>query len=112
MLFGFGLIAVGVPAQIAAVADVRHDEAGAASGLVTAGFQVGGALGIAIITTLANTRVGDALAAGMPRDDALVSGFYQGLMWATIFMLQRANRVGGVDLRRGAGRSRSQQGRK
>ncbi len=85
VLFGFGLIAVGVPAQTAAVADVRHDEAGAASELVTAGFQVGGALGIAIITTLANTRVGDALAAGMPRDDALVSGFHQGLMWATIF---------------------------
>ena len=49
MLFGIGIIAVGTPASIAAVADVRHDQAGAASGVVNAGYQVGGALGVAIV---------------------------------------------------------------
>jgi predicted MFS family arabinose efflux permease len=52
LLFGFGLMGIAVANQIMAVADVRDEEAGAASGLVTAGYQVGGALGLSIITTL------------------------------------------------------------
>jgi hypothetical protein len=39
------------------VADVRHEVAGAASGVVNAGYQVGGALGLAVITTLATSHV-------------------------------------------------------
>jgi hypothetical protein len=74
-----------VPAQIAAVADVRDEEAGAASALITAAYQVGGALGVAAITTLANGKVSDALAAGRPPFDALIAGFHHGLVLATAF---------------------------
>ena len=85
LLFGTGIVAVGVPAQIAAVADVRHEEAGAASALINAAYQVGGALGVAVITTLANGQVSHALAAGVPQADALVRGFHHGLVVATAF---------------------------
>jgi EmrB/QacA subfamily drug resistance transporter len=85
LLFGAGIMGVGVPAQIAAVADVQHDEAGAASGVVTSGYQVGGALGLAIITTLSTARVGDLVASGMPAQQALVEGFHRGLLVAAVF---------------------------
>jgi len=85
VLFGLGIMGVGVPNQIAAVADVRHDEAGAASGLVSAGYQVGGALGLAIITTLSTSHVESQLAAGASQADALVEGFHRGLLIAAIF---------------------------
>ena len=85
LLFGAGIMGVGVPSQIAAVADVQHDEAGAASGVVTSGYQVGGALGLAIITTLSTSHVGDLVAGGMPAQQALVEGFHRGLLVAAVF---------------------------
>jgi EmrB/QacA subfamily drug resistance transporter len=85
VLFGMGIIAVGTPAQIAAVADVRHDEAGAASGVVSAGYQVGGALGLAVITTLATSHVTALMAGGTGQLDALVDGFQRGLLVAVVF---------------------------
>jgi EmrB/QacA subfamily drug resistance transporter len=85
VLFGMGIIAVGTPAQIAAVADVRHDEAGAASGVVNAGYQVGGALGLAVITTLATSHVEALMTGGTGQMDALVGGFERGLLVAAAF---------------------------
>lgn len=85
VLFGAGIIAVGVPAQIAAVVDVEHHEAGAASGVVTAFYQVGGALGLALATTLSVSRANAALADGMAQQQALVEGFHRGLLVATAF---------------------------
>ena len=81
IIFGVGIIAVGVPAQISAVAEFTHRDAGAASGLVTAGYQVGGALGLAF-NTLANSKVSDSLAAGSSTTAALVDGFHLGLWLA------------------------------
>ena len=85
ILFGVGIMGVAVPSQIAAVADVRHEEAGAASGVVTAGYQVGGALGLAVITTVSTSHVGDLVAGGMPAGAALVEGFHRGLLVAAVF---------------------------
>jgi EmrB/QacA subfamily drug resistance transporter len=82
LLFGPGIIAIGVSAQITSIAEVRHHEAGAASGLVTAGYQIGGALGLAIITTIANSRVNDVLASGASAHQALTAGFQRGLLIA------------------------------
>lgn len=82
VLFGIGIIAVSVPNQIAAIAEVRHDDAGAASGVVSAAYQVGGALGLAIITTIANSHTTALEHAGEPMRAALTGGFQRGLLLA------------------------------
>jgi hypothetical protein len=68
-----------VPAQIAAVADVAPRDAGAASGVVSTFYQVGGALGLAVVSTFANSRTTAALTGGASRQAALVDGFHRGL---------------------------------
>jgi EmrB/QacA subfamily drug resistance transporter len=81
LLPGFLLIAVGigfsfVPISIAALAGVQAAEAGLASGLINTSQQIGGALGIAALSTIATSRTDDALAGGASQASALVTGFH------------------------------------
>jgi EmrB/QacA subfamily drug resistance transporter len=87
ILFGFGIIAVNTPATVTAVADIRHDQAGAASGVLNAGYQVGGALGVAVITTLATSHTTALARAGETAGTALSGGFDRGLLVAAAFAL-------------------------
>jgi EmrB/QacA subfamily drug resistance transporter len=82
VIFGLGLPLVGVSNQIAAIAEVEHEHAGAASGIVTAAFQIGGAIGLALVSSAATTRVTDALASGATQPDALAAGFQRGILVA------------------------------
>jgi EmrB/QacA subfamily drug resistance transporter len=82
VVFGLGLPLVGVANQIAAVAEVPHEDAGAASGIVTTAFQVGGAIGLALVSTAATSRVGDAVASGASQPEALAAGFERGMLVA------------------------------
>jgi EmrB/QacA subfamily drug resistance transporter len=80
LLPGFLLISVGlgfsfVPISIAALAGVQPSEAGLASGLINTSQQIGGALGVAILSTIATTTTDDAVAAGDPVPVALTDGF-------------------------------------
>ena len=80
LLPGFLLVALGigfsfVPISIAALAGVQPAEAGLASGLINTSQQIGGALGIAILSTIATTRTSDKVAAGTALHPALVAGF-------------------------------------
>src|SRR5215475_8825975 len=80
LLPGFLLIGAGigfsfVPISIAALAGVQASEAGLASGLINTSQQIGGALGIAALSTIATTRTEDALASGTLLPSALVHGF-------------------------------------
>ena len=80
LLPGFLLVAVGigfsfVPISIAALAGIEPHEAGLASGLINTSQQIGGALGIAALSTIATSRTADAVAAGSPLHSALVHGF-------------------------------------
>src|SRR5262249_23389995 len=84
ILFGIGVICVGVPGQIAAVAEVPTRHAGAASGVINAGYQIGGALGLAAVTSLSTSRVMQLLHGGTAPHDALTRGFDRGLMIAAI----------------------------
>jgi EmrB/QacA subfamily drug resistance transporter len=80
LLPGFLLIGVGlgfsfVPVSIAALAGVTGRDAGLASGLINTSQQIGGALGLAILTTIATTRTDHLLAAGHQTPSALTDGF-------------------------------------
>ena len=80
LLPGFLLVGVGlgfsfVPISIAALAGVRPAEAGLASGLFNTSQQIGGALGIALLSTIATSRTADSVAAGTALPSALVHGF-------------------------------------
>jgi EmrB/QacA subfamily drug resistance transporter len=80
LLPGFLLVGVGlgfsfVPISIAALAGVRQAEAGLASGLFNTTQQIGGALGIALLSTIATSRTSHALADGTAAPSALVHGF-------------------------------------
>jgi predicted MFS family arabinose efflux permease len=78
IVVAFGLGFSFVPLTISAVAGVQGSEAGLASGLINTAQQVGGALGLAILSTIANTRTTHVLASAHGRPDvkhALTEGF-------------------------------------
>jgi EmrB/QacA subfamily drug resistance transporter len=77
---GFLILAVGlafafVPITIAALAGTRPQEAGLASGLINTSQQVGGAVGIALLSTVAVSTTDDAVADGTALPAALTDGF-------------------------------------
>jgi EmrB/QacA subfamily drug resistance transporter len=62
LLFGAGLGATFVASQIAGLSGVADQESGLAAGLVDSSFNIGSALGIAALTTVAVARTEDVLA--------------------------------------------------
>jgi EmrB/QacA subfamily drug resistance transporter len=64
-----------VPMTIAAVSGVDAHEAGLASGLINTSQQVGGALGLAILASIANSRTDSLLTEGVGVPSALTEGF-------------------------------------
>ncbi len=80
LLPGFLLIGVGmgfsfVPISIAALAGATGRDAGLASGLINTSQQIGGALGLALLTTIATTRTESLLQSGTQPPAALTDGF-------------------------------------
>jgi EmrB/QacA subfamily drug resistance transporter len=55
LLSGLGLALAFVPMSIGGLTGVRQDDAGVASGLINTTQQIGGAIGVAVATTLATT---------------------------------------------------------
>jgi MFS family permease len=75
LLVGLGLGFSFVPISIAALAGIQPAEAGLASGLLNTSQQIGGALGIAALSTIATSSTSDAVATGTAVPTALVDGF-------------------------------------
>jgi EmrB/QacA subfamily drug resistance transporter len=80
LLPGFLMIGLGmgfsfVPITIAALAGIQPSEAGVASGFINTTNQIGGALGIAVLSSIAASRTADAVAGGTALRPALVHGF-------------------------------------
>jgi EmrB/QacA subfamily drug resistance transporter len=88
LLAAVGLGLSFVPVTIAAVTGTRPHEAGLASGLVNTAQQVGGALGLAILATVANSRTKGLLHSGQhDLAVALTKGFERAFLVGTGFAL-------------------------
>jgi EmrB/QacA subfamily drug resistance transporter len=81
MILGLGIPFAFVPITIAALAGTTPDEAGLASGLINTSQQVGGAVGIAVLSTIAVSTTDHAVARGHARAVALTDGFVNAF-WA------------------------------
>jgi predicted MFS family arabinose efflux permease len=91
VLAGIGLGLSFVPVTIAAVTGTRPREAGLASGLVNTAQQIGGALGLAILATVANSRTKSLLHAGSHDvTSALTKGFDRAFLVGAGFALAGA----------------------
>ncbi|MDX6277665.1 MAG: hypothetical protein QOJ72_1793 [Nocardioidaceae bacterium] len=90
LVLSFGIGAVFVAVATAANAGVPSEQAGLAAALLNSAQQVGGVLGLAVLTAIGTARTNDVLAsrAGMP--DALTEGFQRSLLVGSIFLLVAA----------------------
>ena len=81
---GFGF----VTSTIAAVAGVEQREQGLASGLINTSQQIGGALGLAVLSTIATSRTDDVMASGNSTlPNALNEGFQSAFLGGAVIAL-------------------------
>jgi hypothetical protein len=73
-----------VTSTIAAVSGVAEHEQGLASGLINTSQQIGGALGLAVLSTIATSRTHHLLASGTPVPHALASGFQSAFLGGAV----------------------------
>jgi EmrB/QacA subfamily drug resistance transporter len=100
-----GMILLGVgagiafnPVLLAAMSDVEPSEAGLASGVVNTSFMMGGALGLAVLASLAASRTDTLLASGDDAVAALNGGYRVAFLAGALFAVLAAT-LGGVLLR-------------
>ena len=76
ILLGLGAGIAFNPMIIVAMTDVEPERSGLASGLVNTSFMMGGALGLAVLASIAAARTGDSLASGAAQIAALTDGYH------------------------------------
>ena len=74
ILAGVGLGFAFIPVTIAALMGISDDESGLASGLINTSQQIGGAFGVALLTTVFTSRTADQIQAGVAQDVAYTDG--------------------------------------
>jgi EmrB/QacA subfamily drug resistance transporter len=85
LLLGFGAGIAFNPVLLAAMSDVAPEEAGLASGLVNTAFMMGGALGLAVLASLAASRTDTLAADGHGHLAALTGGYHAAFLVGAIF---------------------------
>jgi EmrB/QacA subfamily drug resistance transporter len=73
---GAGTAFAFIPVSIGGLTGVAEQEAGLASGLLNTSQQLGGAIGVAVASTIAATRLNTMLGQGKPASVALTGGFH------------------------------------
>ena len=89
-LLGFGVGLAFNPVLLAAMSDVAPSESGLASGVVNTAFMMGGALGLAILASLAAARTSGLVAAGVDQIAALNGGYHVAFLVGSLFALVAA----------------------
>jgi EmrB/QacA subfamily drug resistance transporter len=87
---GFGLAFVFIPLSLSALTVVEDEITGISSGLLNTSQQIGGALGVAIMSTIANSHTKTLLKEGNPLPDALTGGFNWAFWVPAAFMVTGA----------------------
>jgi EmrB/QacA subfamily drug resistance transporter len=85
ILLGFGSGMALNPVLLAAMSDVEPSDAGLASGVVNTSFMMGGALGLAILASLAASRTETLLASGETQLGALTGGYHVAFLVGAAF---------------------------
>src|SRR4030095_12268850 len=85
ILLGLGAGTAFNPVLLAAMGDVEATEAGLASGLVNTSFMMGGALGLAVLASLAASRTDALLASGESQATALTGGYHLAFFVGALF---------------------------
>src|SRR5207247_11455379 len=80
MLLGFGAGIAFNPMLLAAMSDVEQNESGLASGVVNTSFMMGGALGLAVLASLAASRTDTLLGNGDAQAAALTGGYHRAFL--------------------------------
>jgi EmrB/QacA subfamily drug resistance transporter len=83
IILGVGVGMAMNPVLIAAMSDVEPSESGLASGVVNTGFMMGGALGLAVLASLAAWRTGSVEA--VSPEAALNSGYHLAFLVGAVF---------------------------
>ena len=98
ILLGIGAGMAFNPLLLAAMGDVPQEEAGLASGVVNTAFMLGGALGLAVLASLAASRTDTLTADGAGELEALTGGYHAAFLAGALFAAAAAV-IGGLLLR-------------
>jgi MFS family permease len=90
LLQGFGAGIAFNPLLLAAMSDVAPQESGLASGVVNTAFMMGGALGLAILASLAASRTDTLLGSGDGPLAALNGGYHVAFLVGALFAIAAA----------------------
>jgi EmrB/QacA subfamily drug resistance transporter len=98
ILLGFGAGMAFNPVLLAAMSDVAPEESGLASGIVNTSFMMGGALGLAVLASLAASRSNSLTASGESLRPALTGGYHLAFVVGALFAAAAAT-IGALLLR-------------
>ena len=98
VLLGIGAGTAFNPVLLAAMSDVKPHQSGLASGVVNTAFMMGGALGLAVLASLASSRSDSLRASGHDALVALNGGYHAALAVGAVFAAVAAV-IGGTLLR-------------
>lgn len=91
ILIAAGMASMFVTVTLMATSGVSHKESGLVSGLLNTGQQVGGAIGLAVLTVVSTAATKSKLAevgsGAITMPDALVYGFHRGFIAAAVFAI-------------------------